>query len=148
MFYKKIAIVGMSVIMAMSSIAPTVAFATDEGDKATTSQESVNKQNGKPSDEEKQQRKEKIEAALEKWEKLSKEKKEEVYKLLEEEKAVKIKLLDKMVAFGIMNEADAKEVKTRMEERFAKMKESSEFPLGRPCPKQDRMDNQIDKKND
>ncbi|MDO5293137.1 MAG: DUF2680 domain-containing protein [bacterium] len=148
MFNKKIAMVGMSMMMAVSSIAPATVFAAGETTTEATSKETSNKQNGKPTEEEKQQMKAKMEAAVSKWDKLSAEKKAEVYKLLEEEKAVKIKVLDKMVSLGVMDEADAKEVKTRMEERFAKMKESGKFPLGRPCPKHDKKDSNKEKNDD
>ena len=117
------------VLSAMLSIGALCAVGTLSTEKVLASEKSIettdttSKKYGKPSEEEKKQMKEK-------WSALSKEQKEEVYKLIEQKDVMDGQILDKLVSFGVIDKEDATQMKERRKEGLAKMKESGEFPMG------------------
>ena len=82
--------------------------------------------------------KEKIEKAKENWNALSREQKDEVYKLVNNRIKEDNKILDKLVEFGVMEKADAEFLKNSRLERFGKMKEKGDFPLYRHKSNKDK----------
>lgn len=85
-----------------------------------------------PTEEEKKQAKEKMEKAIAKWNSLSAEEKNQIYALYDQERALMMKIIDKYVSFGILDQADATKFKAHMEEHAKKMKESGSLPLPKP----------------
>jgi predicted transcriptional regulator YheO len=74
---------------------------------------------------------EKMNKASEQWKKLTAKQKDVVYALLQNQMNEEIKLMDKLVEFGVMDKEDAEKIQAHMLMRFKKMKESGEFPLMR-----------------
>ena len=68
-------------------------------------------------------------AATEKWNALSKKQKNEVYALMEKEMKAKFKVMDVYVKLGIILEEDAEHMKGRMKEKFNEIKECGDLPL-------------------
>lgn len=89
-----------------------------------------------PTEEEKKQAKEKMDKAIAKWNSLSKEEKNQIYALYDQERELMMKIIDKYVSLGVLDQADATQFKAHMEEQAKKMKESGSLPL--PKPKQAR----------
>lgn len=71
----------------------------------------------------------KMNKANEKWKSLTTQQKDEIYALIENEVQVEMKLMDKLVEFGVMDKADTTILKTYMMDRFNNLKQSGEFPL-------------------
>jgi len=72
---------------------------------------------------------EKMKKASEKWKTLTAKQKQEIYALLESNMQVEVKLMDKLVEFGVLEKEDVVNFKTHMLDKFNKLKESGEFPL-------------------
>ncbi len=77
----------------------------------------------------KHQLKEKMKQANEQWNKLSKQQKEEVYVLLENQLKSENTLTDKLVELSVISSEDAKFIKDRRTTEFNKIKENGEFPF-------------------
>lgn len=73
-----------------------------------------------------------IRKADEKWNTLTEKQKTEVYALMENEMNAEIKLIDKLVEFGVFSKEDAASIKTRMQQKLNELKTNGEFPLSRP----------------
>ncbi|MDF2609893.1 MAG: hypothetical protein K0R92_1367 [Lachnospiraceae bacterium] len=73
--------------------------------------------------------KQKMEQANEKWNSLSADEKEEIYSLIESKLEAEDKVIDKLVELGVIQNEDAANFKTHLQNRFNKLKESGEFPL-------------------
>lgn len=114
-------------IMGCAAINPVYAYAAD------TKTESVTlSPKGKTQKDKKAAFDEAMNKASEKWTALNEKQKAEVYALIEDEIKAEIRLMDKLLEFGIISKEDATTFKARMMERFKKVKESGEFPLARP----------------
>lgn len=136
---RKLYVAAVTLCMALTGITPISASATGESEEYNVDVEATEKE--KPTDEEREKMKKKIEAQMEKWDKLSKEQKAEVYAIVAEEQAVSSKLIDKMVSLGILDKEDAAQIKLKMKDCFTRMKEDERFPLGRRrSPKERKCD--------
>ncbi len=135
MMHKRLCAAGMALLMAACFNVPVGATAADDYEEYSI--DVANNEKEKPSDEEREKRIARMEASMKKWESLSKEQKAEVYKLLEEEQSVNDKILDKMVALGVLDKEDAAEMKANIKDCLTKMKEEGRYPFGRPRPKKE-----------
>ena len=88
-----------------------------------------------------QEWREKQKAAGEKWDALTQEQKAEIYALMENRAAADGALLDKLAELGVIDGADAAQIKQHMQDGLAQLKESGEFPMGRRH-KEPRRENQ------
>ena len=79
-----------------------------------------------------------LQKAIDKWSTLTNRQKAEVYALLEKEMKAEIKLVNKLVDLGVLDESDANAITTRMQDKLAELKKSGEFPLSRPRHNHDR----------
>lgn len=127
---KIVAVSAIALMLGMASLPDQVAFASEAKD--ATSDVSVNNENQDASG--KQAGKEKWKAAAEKWNALSADKKNEVYKILEKRQALDATLIDKFVSLGIMDSEDAAKIKEESKEMLAEAKESGKLPMGRKHP--------------
>lgn len=75
-----------------------------------------------------------LKKANEKWNTLTEKQKAEVYTLLEAEMKDELRLLDKLVEFGVLEKSDTNAIKKRMQEKLDELKKSGGFPLSRPRP--------------
>ncbi|QHQ62756.1 DUF2680 domain-containing protein [Anaerocolumna sedimenticola] len=105
------------------SISPITTFAAETNTESVTQTDNLNKNKDRKAIEEK------LKKASEKWNTLSAKQKEEVYSLLEEEMKVESRLMDKLAEFGILEQNDAEAMKSRMQERYNRIKESGDFPF-------------------
>ncbi len=105
------------------SISPITTFAAETNTESVTQTDNLNKNKDRKAIEEK------LKKASEKWNALSAKQKEEVYSLLEEEMKVESRLMDKLAELGILEQNDTEAMKSRMQERYNKIKESGDFPF-------------------
>lgn len=75
---------------------------------------------------------EKMNNAIKKWNTLTTEQKNDVYALLENEIKAENRILDKLVDLEVLTKEDAATLKAERMVRFAKLKESGEFPFMKP----------------
>ena len=115
-----LAIVGM---IGFLSISPITTFAAETNTESVTRSDNLNKNKDRKAVEEK------LKQASEKWNTLSTKQKEEVYSLLEEEMKVEGRLMDKLAELGILEQDDPEAMKSRMQERYNKIKDSGDFPF-------------------
>lgn len=73
-----------------------------------------------------------LKKANEKWNTLTDKQKAEVYTLLEDEMKAEFKLMDRLVDLGVIEQADASAIKTRMQKKLDELKKNGGFPLSRP----------------
>lgn len=123
MKYQKLVVAAMAALMLTVS-STSVVLASD------TTQTEKDKKG--PTEEEKQQWKERMNQAISKWESLSEEQKQEVYQLYDSQREMMNQIMDKYVELGIMNKEDAAKFKQHMEEQAKSMKENGKLPLERP----------------
>lgn len=112
-------------MLSIISMQPITTFAAETNSKSETLSEMNRNQEKKAAFEKKMQK------AREQWNKLTKEQKDEVYSILENEMTIENQLMDKLVEFGVMDKDDVALLKARMSESFKKMKESGEFPFSK-----------------
>lgn len=126
MYKAKLFSFAIASMLGIASMSPISTFAAETNmESVTLSDTSNNHKELKAAFEKKMQK------ANEKWNSLTDKQKNEIYALLESEMQVEINLLDKLVEFGVMEEADATMLKTYMMDKYTKLKESGEFPLYR-----------------
>lgn len=90
-------------------------------------------------DESKSEFREEMQEAKEKWDKLTAKQKEKVYDLIEKELNAKIKVLEQLADYKILDDDDVVEVKSHMLEHLKEKKANGEFPLsGKKCRKNKR----------
>lgn len=110
-------------------------FAAGTADEGTVSVETAKKgQEGRPelTEEEKQERqelKEKMKAAQQKWAALTKAQKEKIYELQQKADEIKLKMIDEYVSLGIFDEAAAKDMKSNISNRLEQMKKEDRMPM-------------------
>ncbi len=75
---------------------------------------------------------EKMNNAIKKWNTLTTEQKKDVYALLENKIKAENRILDMLVDLEVMTKDDAAAMKAERMVRFAKLKESGEFPFMKP----------------
>ncbi|MDF2588313.1 MAG: hypothetical protein K0S41_2154 [Anaerocolumna sp.] len=121
----KLCSLAIASMISIVSMHPITTFAADTNSKSETLSEMNRNQEKKAAFEKKMQK------AREQWNKLTKEQKEEIYSIIENEMNVESQLMDKLVEFGVMDKDDVALLKARMSEAFNKMKESGEFPFSR-----------------
>ncbi|WMJ87665.1 DUF2680 domain-containing protein [Anaerocolumna sp. MB42-C2] len=105
------------------SISPITTYAAETKTESVTQSDNLNKNQDRKVVEGK------LKQASEKWNTLSAKQKEEVYSLLEEEMKVEGRLMDKLAELGILEQDDAEAMKSRVQERYHKIKESGDFPF-------------------
>ncbi len=105
------------------SVSPVTTYA------AETNTESVTQSENNMIQQDKKAFKEKMEKASEKWKTLSAKQKGEIYSLMEDEMKAENKLVDKLAELEVLQKEDAESIKTHMQERFKKLKESGDFPF-------------------
>lgn len=115
-------------IMGCVSLSPVYAFAAETNTESVTLSEKDKSQN---QNDKKAAFDDAMKKATDKWNTLTAQQKADVYSLIEDEIKSEIKLMDKLVDLGIINKEDASSFKARLMDRFNKLKESGEFPLGR-----------------
>ena len=115
--------------MAIVGISPTAAFAaaTDTDTQTVTQSEKDNNHKGGN----RALYEERVNNAIQKWDTLTANQKNEVYALLEEDMKVQNKVMDKLVQLGVMDKTDSAKIQSGRTERFEKLKKSGEFPLMR-----------------
>lgn len=74
---------------------------------------------------------EKMQKAAESWNALTKKQKNEIYNLLENSLKSEIKVMDKLVEYGVIGKEDAAAIKANMTDSLKSIKESGEFPFYR-----------------
>jgi len=122
----KVKLFGFAIVCMIGfvGISPTTTYA------AETNTESVKlSETNKSQKDTKAAFEEKMKKANEKWKTLTAKQKEEIYDLLETNLQEQEKLMDKLVEFGVMQKEDVVIFKSRMLDKFNKLKESGEFPL-------------------
>lgn len=117
------AIAGM---IGFASLSPMTTFAAETNMESVTLSETSNDRKELKAAFEK-----KMQKANEKWKSLTTEQKNEIYTMLENEVQIEMKLMDKLVEFGVMEKQDATILSKYMMDRFNKVKDSGEFPLFR-----------------
>jgi hypothetical protein len=117
------AIAGM---IGFASLTPITTFAAETNTESVTLSETGGDQKELRAAFEK-----KMQKANEKWKSLTAEQKNEIYSMLENEMQIEMKLMDKLVEFGVMEQQDATILRTFMTDKFNKLKQSGEFPLYR-----------------
>jgi acyl-CoA reductase-like NAD-dependent aldehyde dehydrogenase len=113
----------IAALIGFLSISPVTTYA------AETNTESVTQSENDVIQQDKKAFEEKIEKASEKWKTLSAKQKEAIYSLMEDEMKAESKLVDKLAELEVLQKEDAKSMKTHMQERFKKLKESGDFPF-------------------
>lgn len=111
-------------IIGLLGISPIVTYAADTKSESFKLSDKGNHDKRAAFDE-------KMKKANESWKTLTTKQKQEIYELLEHELESKIKIMDKLVKFGVMEKADAVKIKNHMLEGYNKAKNSGEFPLFR-----------------
>jgi len=87
-------------------------------------------------DERKSDFREEMQEAKEHWDKLTAKQKEKVYELIEKELNAKIKVLEQLADYKVLDKDDVDEAKSHMLEYFKERKANGEFPLsGKRCRK-------------
>ncbi|NLP34147.1 MAG: hypothetical protein GX359_03020 [Clostridiales bacterium] len=77
---------------------------------------------------------EEMKEAKEHWDSLTTKQKEKVYDLFEKELNIKIKIMEQLADYNVLDEDDIIEAKSHMLERFKECKANGEFPLsGKKC---------------
>ncbi len=115
--------------MAIAGVSPATAFAAaTDTDTQTVTQSDKDQEHkgGKRALFE-----ERVNKAIQKWDTLTADQKNEVYALLEEEMKAQNKVMDKLVQLGVMDKAEAAKLQSKRAEHFEKLKKSGEFPLMR-----------------
>lgn len=126
MFKAKLGGLALACLLGCASLSPVYTFAAETNTESITLSENTQGQDKKAAFDDA------MKQATDKWNSLSASQKAEVYSLIENEIKAQIRLMDKFVELGIINKDDATALKARMMDRFKKMKDSGEFPLGRP----------------
>jgi hypothetical protein len=121
----KLCSLAIASMIGIVSMSPITTFAAETNSKSETLSEMNRNQEKKAAFEKKMQK------AREQWNKLTKEQKNEVYSIIENEMKVENELMDKLVEFGVMDKDDVALLKARMSEAFNAMKENDEFPFSR-----------------
>jgi ribosomal protein S20 len=113
-------------LVGLIGLCPRTAIAadTDTGSK-TISEKDSGQKDRRSSFEEKMQK------AAESWNALTKKQKDEIYNLLENSLKSEIKVMDKLVEYGVIGKEDAAAIKANMTDNLKSMKESGEFPFYR-----------------
>jgi hypothetical protein len=111
-------------MLGISGISPIAAHAAETNAQSTTLSEKEQGQKGGRTAFEDAMNK-----ALEKWKTLTDKQKAEVYSLVEDEMKAEMKLLDKLVEHGVMQQKDVTALKNRMQDRFNQLKTSGDFPF-------------------
>ncbi len=116
-------------MMAIAGVSPAAAFAaaTDTDTQTVTQSDKDHEHKGGN----RALFEERVNKAIQKWDTLTADQKNEVYALLEEEMKAQNKVMDKMVQLGVMDKADAAKIQSERTERFEKLRKSGEFPLMR-----------------
>lgn len=90
-------------------------------------------------DNSKSEFKEEMQEARKQWDTLTAKQKEKVYDLIEKELNAKIKVMEQLANYEVLDDDDVAEAKSRMLEHFKEMKANGEFPLsGKRCRKNKR----------
>ncbi len=131
MYKAKFRCFAIACIMGCMSLSPAYAYAAETKTESVTLSEKNRRQD---QHDKKAAFDEAMKKATDQWNSLTAKQKAEVYSLIENEIKSEIMLMDKLVEFGIINKDDATAVKARMMDRFKKMKDSGQFPLGRQTP--------------
>jgi ribosomal protein S20 len=126
MYKAKLCSFAIACIIGCTSLSPIYAYASETKTESVTLSEKDKDQKDKKAAFEEAMKK-----ATEKWNALNDKQKAEVYTLIENDMKSEIKLMDKLVEFGIINKNDGSAFKARLMEKFKKIKESGEFPLTR-----------------
>jgi DNA-binding protein Fis len=114
-------------IAACLSLSPVSAFAAETNTESVTLSDNKNQnQNDKKAAFDDAMKK-----ATDKWNALTDKQKAEVYALIEDEIKAEMRLMDKLVEFGIINKEDASAFKAHIMNKFNKLRESGQFPLSR-----------------
>jgi hypothetical protein len=118
-FYN-IALIGM---LGSFVIHPTTSFIDNTSHSSIVQSNKAEKEK-----DQKFQLQEKMKLAKEKWNKLTKQQKQEVYVLLENELKAENALTDKLVELSVISSEDAKFIKDKRITEFNQIKEKGEFP--------------------
>ena len=70
--------------------------------------------------------------AMDKWNKLTDQQKQEIYKIMESRNKADAQMLDKMAEFGVVDTDVVKQIKAGMDKMYKDMKDKGEFPIMRP----------------
>lgn len=126
MYKAKLCSFAIAGMIGFASMAPITTFAAETNTESVTLSETSGDQKELRAAFEK-----KMQKANEKWKSLTAEQKNEIYSMLENEMQIEMKLMDKLVEFGVMEQQDATILRTYMMDKFNKLKQSGEFPLYR-----------------
>lgn len=118
--------IAIAFVIGCTSLSPITAYAAETNTESITLSQNEQGQKDRRAAFEDSMKK-----AADQWNTLSDKQKAEVYALIENEMKSEIKLMDKLVEFGIITKEDSSAFKGRMLERFKKIKSSGEFPLTR-----------------
>jgi ribosomal protein S20 len=111
-------------MIGISSINPITVLAADTNSAAVTAPEKdSNQKNNRAAFEDAMKK------ANEKWNALSRQQKDQVYVLVENEIKAEMQLMDKLVELGVMEKNDVAAFKSHMQDRFNKLKASGQFPF-------------------
>lgn len=124
MYKAKLCGFAIACVIGLAGLAPITAFAAEVDTESVTLSEKNNDKKDK-----KTAYSDAIREAKEKWNTLTIQQKNEIYKLLEDEMKAQIALMDKLVEFGIMKKDDADKFKIHMARKLEEVKASGEFPL-------------------
>jgi len=80
-------------------------------------------------DEQKAEMKSKHDEMNEKWSALTDAQKEKIFKLMDQDIDIKIKTIEEYLSLGLIDQETATEIKTRLNEKKAKMRENNIFPM-------------------